>query len=54
MTWEEVVAALTDAIVENGKQEGTQSVWDQPGELGDAILAAEWIADWMEDQGLIE
>ena len=54
MNWEEVVAALSEAIVLNGKQEGTQSVWDQPGDPEDAFSAAEWIADWMQDQGLIE
>ncbi len=54
MNWEEVVAALSDAIVQNGEQEGTQSVWDEPGDPETANAAAEWIADWMEDQGLVE
>jgi len=54
LTWEEAVAALADAIVRNGKQEGTQSVWDEPGDPETAMIAAEWIADWMQDQGLID
>lgn len=53
LEWEEVVALLTDAIVENGEEEGTQSVWDQPGDQGDARVAAEWFADWMQMKGLI-
>lgn len=53
MTWSEIVAALTDAIVENGDQEGTQGVWDEPGNSADARVAAEWIVAWMQDRGLV-
>ena len=53
MNWDEVVAALSNVIVLNGEQEGTQSVWDQPGDPDEAHIAAEWIADWMLEQGLI-
>ena len=46
MEWEEVVARLHDFIAErNGWLEGED--YDQ------ALGEAEWIADWMQDEGFI-
>ena len=46
MTWEEAVALLHVFIAERNS-------WLEGEDYEQALAEAEWIADWMQDQGLV-